>query len=73
MYTSCGLFFEDLDRIEPRNILAYAGMAIRLTERGAPGSPGFESAFLPDLEHARSRRTGRTAADLYQATWRVAG
>jgi Domain of unknown function (DUF3536)/Glycosyl hydrolase family 57 len=73
MYTSCGFFFEDLDRIEPRNILAYAGMAIRLTERGAPGSAGFESAFLADLEHARSRRSGRTAAELYQATWRDAG
>ncbi|GAC1460672.1 MAG: hypothetical protein PVSMB4_19560 [Ktedonobacterales bacterium] len=72
MFTSCGFFFEDLDRIEPRNNLAYAGMAIRLIQRGAPDAGGFESAFLADLEPARSRRTGRTAADMYVATWRDA-
>ncbi|OJX47084.1 MAG: hypothetical protein BGO78_16505 [Chloroflexi bacterium 44-23] len=32
MYTSCGWFFDDLDRIEPRNIIAYAARAIFLTE-----------------------------------------
>jgi hypothetical protein len=31
MYTSCGWFFEDFDRIEPRNNLAYASQASRLT------------------------------------------
>jgi Domain of unknown function (DUF3536)/Glycosyl hydrolase family 57 len=69
MYTSCGFFFEDLDRIEPRNNLAYAGKAIRLTERADPGAGGVESAFIGDLEAVRSRRTGRTAAELYAATW----
>ncbi|HEY7779841.1 MAG TPA: DUF3536 domain-containing protein [Ktedonobacterales bacterium] len=67
MYTSCGFFFEDLDRIEPRNNLAYAAMAIRLTERATPGFGDFEDDFLADLEGARGRRSGRTAAQLYDA------
>src|SRR5205814_9805626 len=29
MYTSCGFFFEDLSRIEPKNNIAYAARAIR--------------------------------------------
>ncbi len=32
MFASCGWFFEDFDRIEPRNAIAYAAHAIRLTE-----------------------------------------
>lgn len=31
MFTSCGWFFEDFDRIEPRNNMAYAARAIWLT------------------------------------------
>jgi hypothetical protein len=30
MFTSCGWFFEDFDRIEPKNNVAYAAQAIRL-------------------------------------------
>jgi hypothetical protein len=32
MYTSCGWFFEDFDRIEPRNIVRYAAHALVLTQ-----------------------------------------
>ena len=32
MFTSCGWFFEDFDRIEPRNAVAYAAQAIWLTQ-----------------------------------------
>jgi hypothetical protein len=32
MFTSCGWFFDDFDRIEPRNNVAYAAQAIWLTE-----------------------------------------
>jgi hypothetical protein len=32
MYTSCGWFFEDFDRIEPRNNIRYAAHALVLTE-----------------------------------------
>ncbi len=31
MYTSCGWFFDDFDRIEPKNNVAYAAQAVRLT------------------------------------------
>ncbi len=32
MFASCGWFFEEFDRIEPRNAIAYAAHAVRLTE-----------------------------------------
>ena len=31
MFTSCGWFFDDFDRIEPKNNVAYASQAVRLT------------------------------------------
>ncbi len=33
MYTSCGWFFEDFDRIEPQNVIAYAAQAIYWTQQ----------------------------------------
>lgn len=33
MFTSCGWFFDDFDRIEPKNNVAYAAQAVRLAER----------------------------------------
>ncbi len=33
MFTSCGWFFDDFDRIEPRNNIAYATQAVWLTEQ----------------------------------------
>lgn len=33
MFTSCGWFFADFDRIEPRNVLAYAAHAVRLAQQ----------------------------------------
>lgn len=35
MFTSCGWFFEDFDRIEPRNNVMYAAHAIWLAERAS--------------------------------------
>jgi hypothetical protein len=32
MFTSCGWFFDDFDRIEPRNNVAYAAQAVWLTK-----------------------------------------
>jgi alpha-amylase/alpha-mannosidase (GH57 family) len=67
MFTSCGFFFEDLERIEPINNLRYAGKAIRLTERGAPDVSGLTDSFVSLLATSRSERTGRTAADIFAA------
>lgn len=65
MLTSCGWFFEDLDRIEPRNNIAYAARALSFL----PPLPrrSLEAALRRDLAKARSSRTGRTGADLYRA------
>ncbi len=65
MYTSCGWFFEDLSRIEPKNNLAYAARAIGYV-REATGLD-LEGAFLHDLAGAVSWRTGQTGKELYQA------
>ncbi|HLI89686.1 MAG TPA: DUF3536 domain-containing protein [Ktedonobacteraceae bacterium] len=63
-FTSCGFFFEDLDRIEPRNDIAFARRAISLTWQAL--GVDLQSDFLRDLASARSWRTGRTGADLYR-------
>jgi alpha-amylase/alpha-mannosidase (GH57 family) len=62
-FTSCGWFFEDLDRIEPANNIAFARKAIHLT-REATGID-LQSGTISDLSRARSWRTGRTGADIY--------
>jgi alpha-amylase/alpha-mannosidase (GH57 family) len=64
MYTSCGLFFEDLDRIEPRNDIAYARKAISGIWQAT--EIDLQTQFVVDLERARSSRTGATGADLYR-------
>ena len=63
-FTSCGFFFEDLDRIEPRNDIAFARRAISLYWQalGIDLQPG----FLHDLQKAKSWRTHVTGADLYR-------
>jgi alpha-amylase/alpha-mannosidase (GH57 family) len=55
MYTSCGWFFDDFDRIEPKNNLAYAAQAVRLT-RLATGVD-LEPFVLADLQRVTSHRT----------------
>ena len=63
MYTSCGFFFEDLDRIEPRNDIAFARRAISLVWQAT--GVDLETDFLADLAAAKSWRNGLTGADLY--------
>jgi len=55
MFTSCGFFFEDFDRIEPRNNIAYAAQAVRLT-RMATGVD-LETYMLADLHRVSSQRS----------------
>ncbi len=64
MYTSCGFFFEDLDRIEPRNDIAFARRAISLYWEAT--RTDLQTTFLADLAEARSWRTGSSGADLYR-------
>lgn len=63
MFTSCGWFFEDLDRIEPRNNLKYAAQAVALTETAA--GVDIANQVLPLLKDVRSWKNGIHAADLF--------
>jgi hypothetical protein len=56
MFTSCGWFFDDFDRIEPQNNLASAAQAVRLV-RAATGVR-LEGFALADLRQVMSARTG---------------
>ncbi|HEX8982289.1 MAG TPA: DUF3536 domain-containing protein [Ktedonobacterales bacterium] len=71
MYTSCGFFFEDLDRIEPRNDIAFARRAISLMWQ-ATGTD-LQTDFLREIANTRSSRTAITGADIYQGLSRLAG
>jgi hypothetical protein len=62
MFASCAWFFDDLDRIEPRNAIGYGLRALREAERAH--RVDLLAAFASDLRAARSWRTGRTGADL---------
>jgi alpha-amylase/alpha-mannosidase (GH57 family) len=59
MYTSCGWFFDDFDRIEPKNNMAYAAHALALT-RSATGVDLAPDA-LSHLQSVVSWRTGLRA------------
>jgi hypothetical protein len=63
MYTSCGWYFEDLSRIETRNNIGYASMAIEQV-RLATGID-LSSDFGSDLAAARSWITDETGRDIY--------
>ena len=66
MYTSCGWFFEDVGRIETKQILEYAARAMQLAADlfGIP----YEEEFLRILGEARSNETGLgSGADIYRA------
>ncbi len=63
-FTSCGFFFEDLDRIEPRNNIAFARRAISLIWQAL--GIDLQQGFLVNLRQARSWRTGRTGEELYR-------
>jgi alpha-amylase/alpha-mannosidase (GH57 family) len=55
IYTSCGWFFDDFDRIEPKNNIAYAAQAVRLV-RMATGLD-LEPYMMADLKRVVSPRT----------------
>ena len=63
-FTSCGFFFEDLDRIEPRNNIAFARRAISLYWQAL--GVDLQRDFLRDLTAAKSWRSSLTGADIYR-------
>ena len=64
MFTSCGWFFGDFDRIEPRNNIAYAAQAVWLTEQ-ATGVDLSEQA-LNWLKPVKSWRSGLRGDQVFQ-------
>jgi alpha-amylase/alpha-mannosidase (GH57 family) len=63
-FTSCGFFFEDLDRIEPRNNIAFARKAISLIWQAL--DIDLQQDFLNDLRLTRSWRNQKTGAEMYR-------
>ncbi len=64
-FTSCGFFFEDLDRIEPCNNIAFARRAISLIWQAT--GYDLQKDFVKDLQRTSSWKTGRTGSDLYHS------
>ena len=62
MFASCAWFFEDLDRIEPRNAIGYGLRA--LAEAEHVHKVDLLATYASDLRGARSWRTGRSGEDL---------
>ena len=64
MFTSCGFFFEDLDRIEPRNNIAFARRAISLTWQAL--GIDLQLDFVRELHDVKSGVTPLTGDRVYQ-------
>jgi len=64
MFTSCGWFFEDFDRIEPRNNVAYAAQAVRLVKRAT--GIDLESQVMQALKWVVSPKSGLRADRVFQ-------
>ncbi len=62
-FTSCGFFFEDLDRIEPRNDIGFARRAVSLYWQAL--GVNLQQNFLRDLQAVKSWRSPLTGADVY--------
>jgi alpha-amylase/alpha-mannosidase (GH57 family) len=59
MFASCGWFFDDFDRIEPKNAVINAAHAVWLSDQIAPNPLLDQTVF--GLKKVRSQRTGLTA------------
>lgn len=66
-FTSCGWFFEDIDRPEPRIVIGQAKRALSVLGEVNFSAKmiEFEKDFLDKLEMAKSNRTHKTGKDLY--------
>ncbi len=63
-FTSCGFFFEELDRIEPRNNIAFARRAISLVWQAL--GLDLQPDFVSELQAVKSGRVPLTGADIYR-------
>jgi hypothetical protein len=65
MFTSCGWFFDSIDRIEPRNNISYAAHAVWLMEQA--GAFNLPYAFNSLMGKAASKKTGLSGKDWFLA------
>ena len=63
IFTSCGWFFEDFDRIEPKNVITYAAQAVRLARLATGDDLAPQTAA--DLRHVVSPVTGLRADQVF--------
>jgi hypothetical protein len=68
MYTSCGWFFDDFDRIEPQNNVAYAAQAVNLIYQAT--GKDLSSGMMRDLKAVVSRRSGISGDQVFDRFWR---
>ena len=66
MFTSCGWFFEEFHRIEPQNNIAYAAMAVWLTEKAS--GMVIPEQLLETLKAVRDKKTGLRADTVFTQT-----
>ncbi len=55
IFTSCGWYFDDFSRIEPRNNVAYAAQAVRLTSKAT--GVNLTDQLMADLRYVSSYRS----------------
>jgi hypothetical protein len=64
VFTSCGWYFDDFSRIEPRNNVAYAAQAVRLTNMAT--GVNLAEQFKADMHYVVSQRTGIRGDKVFQ-------
>ena len=67
IFTSCGWFFGDFDRIEPQNNVAYAAMATNLIYQAT--GKDLSGEILEDLKYVVSDRTGLRGNEVFDRYW----
>mgnify|MGYP000589707719 CR=1 FL=1 len=70
MFTSCGWYFEDFDRIEPQNNISYAAQAAWLTFSAT--GVDIRDKIMPFLRRVRSWRSGLSAEQVFQKRYELA-
>jgi hypothetical protein len=64
IFTSCGWFFDDFSRIEPKNNVAYAAQAVHLARLATGVDLAQQTIAL--LKHVVSHRTGMRGDIVFQ-------
>ena len=64
IFTSCGWYFDDFSRIEPRNSIVYAAQAIRLTYMAT--GVDLSGQIKADLKYVTSQRTSLRGDIVFQ-------